>query len=83
MYIRMVNGGRQGPKEIDGLLVPKDKAYTLLTGELITGLPLRSEPAHGPRKIGFESKNPYKPWRLSWLVIFEALFGCHDVLILG
>ena len=26
-----------GPKEIDGLLVPPDKPYTLLTGHLITG----------------------------------------------
>ena len=26
-----------GPKEIDGLLVPPGKAYTLLTGHLITG----------------------------------------------
>ena len=52
--IRMVKGGRVGPKEIVGLLVSQGKAYTLLTGELITGLPLRSEPAHGPRKSGFE-----------------------------
>ena len=26
-----------GPKEIDGLLVPPGKAYTLLTDHLITG----------------------------------------------
>ena len=26
-----------GPKEIDWLLVPPDKAHTLLTGHLITG----------------------------------------------
>ena len=26
-----------GPKEIDGLLVPPGKAYTLLTDRLITG----------------------------------------------
>ena len=26
-----------GPKVIDGLLVPAGKAYTLLTGHLITG----------------------------------------------
>ena len=32
-----------GPKEIDGLLVPKGKAYTLLTDHLITGEPLWSE----------------------------------------
>ena len=25
----------------------------------------------------------YKPYWLSWVVIFKALFGCLDVLILG
>ena len=25
----------------------------------------------------------YKPYWLSYMVIFEALFGCHDVVILG
>ena len=34
-----------GPKEIDGLLVPPGKAYTLLTDNLITGKPLWFEPA--------------------------------------
>ena len=34
-----------GPKEIDGLLVPPDKAYTLLTNHLITAYSLRSESA--------------------------------------
>ena len=34
-----------GPKEIDGLLVPPGKAYSLLTDHLITGKPLRFEPA--------------------------------------
>ena len=29
-----------GNKEIDGLLVPQGKAYTLLTDHLITGKPL-------------------------------------------
>ena len=24
----------------------------------------------------------YKPYWLSWMIVFEALFGCHDVLIL-
>ena len=33
------------PKQLDGLLVPPGKAYMLLTDHLITGLPLRSEPA--------------------------------------
>ena len=36
-----------GPKEIDGLLVPPGKAYTLPTDHLITSKPLRSEPAPG------------------------------------
>ena len=34
------------PKEIDGLLVSPGKDYTLLTDHLITGQPLKSEPAH-------------------------------------
>ena len=34
-----------GFEEIDRLLVPSGKAYTLLTGHLITGKLLRSEPA--------------------------------------
>ena len=29
--------GTLGPKEIDGLLVPPGKAYTLLNDQLITG----------------------------------------------
>ena len=33
-----------GPKEIDWLLVPLGKAYTLLTDHLITGKPLWFEP---------------------------------------
>ena len=33
-----------GPKEIDGVFVPPDKASTLLTYHLITCQPLRSEP---------------------------------------
>ena len=37
-------GGRVGIWE-DGLLVPTVKACTMLTRYLITGLPLRSEPA--------------------------------------
>ena len=37
--------GPFGPKEIDGLLLPPGIAYTLLTDHLITGYPLRSEPA--------------------------------------
>ena len=37
------------PKEIDGLLVPSSKAYTLLNDRLITGKPFRSEPAQEER----------------------------------
>ena len=33
-----------GPKEIDGLFVLPGKAYTLLTDQLITGIPLWFEP---------------------------------------
>ena len=33
------------PGEIDGLLVPPGKASKLLTDHLITGKPLKSEPA--------------------------------------
>ena len=34
-----------GLGEMDGLLVPPGKAAKLLTGHLITGQPLKSEPA--------------------------------------
>ena len=45
-----------GPKEIDGLLVPPGKVSTLLAFHLITGLPLRSEPAQEKR---FKSNHLY------------------------
>ena len=54
------------PKEIDGLLVPPGKAYMLLTGHLITGLPPAQE-------SGFKSILMYKPLWLTWMVIFQAL----------
>ena len=44
------------PNEIDGLLVPSGKAYTLLTGHLIAGKPLRFEPA---QERWFKSNHPY------------------------
>ena len=44
-----------GPIEIDGLLMPPGKAYTLLTDHLITGEPLWSEPAQNIAK----SYHPY------------------------
>ena len=34
---KSMDPGPLGPKEIDGLLVPPSKAYTLLTDQLITG----------------------------------------------
>ena len=38
IFMYQLSGPRpMGPKEIDGLLVPPDKAYTLLTDHLITG----------------------------------------------
>ena len=46
-----------GPKEIDSLLVPPGKAYTLLTGHLITGYLLWSEPA---QEKWFKSNHPYE-----------------------
>ena len=37
-----------------------------------------------PRKSGSsQTIHTYKPSWLTWVVIFEALFGCHDILILG
>ena len=68
------------PKEIDGLLVHPGKGYTLLTDHLITGYPLRSEPAQEEWFVKFIGIRLL--W-LSWKVIFEALVGCHDILILG
>ena len=68
-----------GPKEIDELLVPPGKAATLLTDSLITGLPIRSEPA---QEKWFQVK-PTFHIRHSLVFMFEALFGCHGVLILG
>ena len=46
-YITIIshNGGRVGPKEIDGMIVRPVIAYTLLTDILITGKRLWSEPA--------------------------------------
>ena len=69
-----------GPKEIDGLLVSPGKASSLLTDHLITGYPLRSELA---QEKWFQDK-PSIPISLFGLVgwIFQALVGCHDILIL-
>ena len=37
-----------------------------------------------PRKSGSnQTIHTYKPLWLSWMVILEALVGCHDILTLG
>ena len=64
------------PKEIDGLLVLLGKA-SLLTGHQITGKLVSSEPAPG-KVVSSQIIHTYNPY---WL-IFEALFGCHDIIIL-
>ena len=70
-----------GPKEIDGLFVSQGKASSLLTDHLITGYPLRSELAQGK----WFQVRPSIPISLFGLVewIFQALVGCHNILILG
>ena len=60
---------------MDWLLLPPDKAYTLLTDQLITAF----EPAQ--EKWLSQTIHTYKPLWLSWMVIFEAQVGCHDILI--
>ena len=51
----------------------------ILNGNLVirSGLSL-------PRKSGSsQTIHTYRPYWLSWMVIFEALFGSHDILSLG
>ena len=71
----------------------------MLTGYLITGEPLVSElaqekwfqiePSAHISPFGFvgwlyfRTIRTYKPFRLCRMVIFEALVGCHDILILN
>ena len=76
--VRWEHGPRPlGPKEIDGLLVPPGKASLLLLLVNSSGLSL-------PRKSGSgQTVHTYKPCWFSWVVMFEALFGCHDVLFWG
>ena len=70
-----------GPKEIDGLFVSPGKASSLLTDHLITGYPLRSELAQ-EKWFQVEASIPISLFGLvEW--IFQALVGCHDILILG
>ena len=76
-----------GPKEIHGLLVSPGKASLLLTDHLITGYPLWSEldqETELAKEKWFQVK-PSIPISLFGLVgwIFQALVGCHDILILG
>ena len=66
-----------GPKEVHGQLVPPGKAYELLTDHMITDLPLWSEPAQEKS----QTIHAYKSLWLTWVAIFEALFGCHDSFI--
>ena len=57
-----------GLGEIDGLLVPPDKASKLLTDQLITGKSLKSEPA---QEMWFNQiAHTYKPYWFAWVVIF-------------
>ena len=65
-----------GPKEINWLPLPPDKASTVMTDYLLTGLSCLGKVVQVESYI-------HKPKWLSWVVIFEALFGCHDILILG
>ena len=70
-----------GLGEIDGLLVPPGKASNPLTIHLITGQLLMSEPAQ--EKWFSQTVHTYKPYWLSWTVINESHFECHDILMLG
>ena len=64
-----------------GLPTPPGKAYTLLTGHLITGKPLRSEPA---QEKWFQVKPSKRmSFWFTWVLIFSAHFVCHDILMLG
>ena len=53
-----------GLGEIDGLLVPPDKASKLLTDRLITGDPAQE-------KWFSQTIHTYKPYWFAWVVIFR------------
>ena len=73
-----------GPKEIDiGYLCLQVKLNTLLTDRLITGLPRLSEPAEETFQVKPSIRTRISLLGLSWIVIFQALVGCDDILILG
>ena len=57
-----------GLGEIDGLLVSPGKASKVLTNHLITGRPLKSEPAQ--EKWFSQTIHTYKPYWFPWVVIF-------------
>ena len=57
-----------GPKEIDGLLVPPSKAFSLLTDHLITSKPIWSEP---DQEKCFKSNHKDKPL---WLIVGCGLY---------
>ena len=57
-----------GLGETDGPLVPPGKASKLLTNHLITGKPLKSEPAQ--EKWFSQTIHTYKPYWFAWVVIF-------------
>ena len=75
------SGENMGPLgEMDGLLVPPGKAAKLLTDHLITGQPLKSEPA---QEMWFsQTFHTYMPYWLSWVVIFMKHILSHDILML-
>ena len=56
-----------GLGEIDGLFVPPGKASKLLTDHLITGKPLKSEPAQ--KKWFSQTIHAYKPYWFAWVVV--------------
>ena len=69
-----------GTLKIHGLLVPPGKASFLLT--YLSDLKVNRSGLSLPKKGGScQTNHTYKHCSLSWVVIFEALFGCHSVLI--
>ena len=71
-----IGTGLFGRKEIDVLRLPPDKAFTVMTDHLLTGLSCLG-------KVVQVDAYVHKLMWLSWVAIFEVLFGCHDILILG
>ena len=67
-----------GPKEIEGLLrlyaTDWRSDYYWLTSQVW---------ACPEKVVSSQTIHTYRPLWLIWVVIFEVLFGCHDILILG